>query len=207
MEVKRTEKKNTKQTQVNSSNTPIHHLEVLFVYAVVQFLTGSARLFGDRQGDLGEWKDVNLGAILGGRRGQGGEICLVLLSLCVFKLLAQRNTLGLVIHSQSSFHWNSGRQWFNCEDIQMHWGTSTYPYTLVMYIVGCIVWDAVGEHINACHYSNRIHKACLYFLPPVYLLSYTAEHQKHNSYFQVLFFIHRERNFVVEYILSHRDLF
>ncbi|TNN71558.1 hypothetical protein EYF80_018244 [Liparis tanakae] len=33
-------------------------------------------LFGDRQGDLGEGKDVDLGAILGGRRGQSGEICL-----------------------------------------------------------------------------------------------------------------------------------
>lgn len=121
-----------------SVEVQIHCLEVFCVYVVVQFLTGSARLFGDRQGDLGEGKDVNLGAILGGRRGQGGEICLVLLSLCVFKLLVQRNTPGLVIHSQLSFHCDSGRQWFNCEDIQMHWGTSTYPYTLVMYIVGWV---------------------------------------------------------------------
>lgn len=68
------------------------------------FLTGSARLFGDRQGDLGEGKDVDLGAILGGRRGQGGEICLVLLSLSVFKLLVQKHMLELVIHSQPSYH-------------------------------------------------------------------------------------------------------
>lgn len=72
-------------------------LKMFCVYSGVSFLTGSARLFGDRQGDLGEGKDVDLGAILGGRRGQGGQICLVLLSLSVFKLLVQRHMLGLVI--------------------------------------------------------------------------------------------------------------
>jgi len=68
------------------------------------FLTGSAGLFGDRQGDLSEGQDVNLRAILGGRRGQDGEVCLVLLAFSVFKLLVQGHTLGLVIHSQPSFH-------------------------------------------------------------------------------------------------------
>lgn len=62
------------------------------VGGVVLCLTGSARLFGDRQGHLSEGKDVDFGAILGGRRGQSGEICLVLLSLSVFKLLAQTHT-------------------------------------------------------------------------------------------------------------------
>lgn len=50
----------------------------------MMILTGSARLFGDRQGDLGEGKDVDLRAILGGGRGQ---MCLVLLSVSVVKLL------------------------------------------------------------------------------------------------------------------------
>lgn len=65
---------------------------MIYVY-VVSFLTGSARLFGERQGDLREGKDVDFRTILGGRRGQGGEICLVLLSLSVFKLLMQRHML------------------------------------------------------------------------------------------------------------------
>lgn len=56
----------------------------------LRFLTGSARLFGDGQGDLCEGKDVDLWAALGGRRGQGGQVGPVLLSLSVLKLLVQR---------------------------------------------------------------------------------------------------------------------
>lgn len=68
-------------------------------------LTGSARLLGHGQGDLGQRKDVDLGAILGGGRGQGGEIRLVLLSLGVLELLVQGHTLQLV---------TGGRQWPVC---------------------------------------------------------------------------------------------
>lgn len=66
------------------------------------FLTGSAGLLGDGQGDLGEREDVDFGAVLGGGRGQGGEVRLVLLSLGVFELLVQGHTLQLVIHSEPS---------------------------------------------------------------------------------------------------------
>lgn len=59
-------------------------------------LTGSARLFGDGQGDLREGEDVDLGAVLGGGRGRGGRIRLVLLSIGVVKLLVQRCRLRLV---------------------------------------------------------------------------------------------------------------
>lgn len=57
---------------------------------VLRVLTGSAGLFGDGQGDLCEGKDVDLRAVLGGGRGQGRQVRLVLLSLRVVKLLVQR---------------------------------------------------------------------------------------------------------------------
>lgn len=68
----------------------------------VCLLTGSAGLLGHGQGDLGQREDVDFGAILRGGRGQGGEIRLVLLSLCVLELLVQGHTLQLV---------TGGRQW------------------------------------------------------------------------------------------------
>lgn len=101
VEMKANRNQNLKRVIVTQSG---YNLEVLYVYGVVSFLTGSAGLFGDGQGDLREGKDVDFGAILGGRRGQGGEICLVLLSLSVFKLLVQGHMLRLVIHSQPYYH-------------------------------------------------------------------------------------------------------
>lgn len=62
----------------------------------VCFLTGSAGLLGHGQGDLGQREDVDFGAILGGGRGQGGGIRLVLLSLGVLELLVRGHTLQLV---------------------------------------------------------------------------------------------------------------
>lgn len=62
----------------------------------LRVLTGSARLLGDGQGDLCEGKDVDLWAVLGGGRGQGRQVRLVLLSLSVVKLLVQRRIRRLV---------------------------------------------------------------------------------------------------------------
>lgn len=101
VEMKVNKNPNLKRVTVTQSG---YNVEVVYVYGVVSFLTGSAGLFGDRQGDLREGKDVDFGAILGGRRGQGGEICLVLLSLSVFKLLVQGHMLRLVIHSEPYYH-------------------------------------------------------------------------------------------------------
>lgn len=75
------------------------------VCACACLLTGSARLLGHGQGDLGQREDVDFGSILGGGRGQGGEIRLVLLSLGVLELLVQGHTLQLV---------TGGTQWPVC---------------------------------------------------------------------------------------------
>lgn len=56
-------------------------------------LTGSAGLLGDGQGDLCEGQDVNLRAVLGGRRGQCRAVRLVPISLGVLELLVQGHTL------------------------------------------------------------------------------------------------------------------
>lgn len=55
-------------------------------------LTGARRLFGGRQGHLGEREDVDVRPALGGRRGQRGHVCVVLVPVRIFELLEDKNT-------------------------------------------------------------------------------------------------------------------
>lgn len=117
------------------------NFEVLRVDSVVWRLTGSARLLGHRQGDLSEGKDVDLWAVLGGRRGQGGEIRLVLLSLSVVKLLVQK-TQAEISHPLSTIL-PAETVGDNGSAVRALRRTEARPPSRiqqVMCVVGCIVW-------------------------------------------------------------------
>lgn len=53
-------------------------------------LTWSRGLLGHWQRHLRERQDVDVRAVLGGRRGQGGHVCVVLVPLRIVELLESR---------------------------------------------------------------------------------------------------------------------
>lgn len=65
-------------------------------------LTWSSWLLGDRQGHLSERQDVDVRTTLGGRRGQGGHVCMVLLPVHILEFLQHASKQAQKVKGQAN---------------------------------------------------------------------------------------------------------